>query len=442
MAIEPINYLGMVPQQDFLRDIQGGLQLGVGLRQAQQQAAQQERDVQMAQQYKTDIAAAMTNPSPRVFAALAAKYPAQREALKQSWEQLDAAERKSQGEAALQASFALESGNTEAAKGVLQNRIAALENSGMDASQEKLILGAIDTHPKAVRGHLLQWAAFTQDPQKLAENYGKIGGELRAGDLHTDAVREAGAKAAGAEADAQTKAVTAKYADSQALADLEKKRWDVKKIVADIDFQRESNRIAAISAAANREGNSLKREELKLKLEEARTARDDKLREKVAKAESAATSMDNMLNTVERLLKNPALNDVVGAIEGRDFYPNTLAAAATTPTPYGLFSSSGDDRADAIALVDNLGSQAFLSQVPTVQGMGALSNAEGEKLQSALQNLSRKQSETQFRENLREVQRLVRKGRDNVSKRYGVPLGAPDTPASPAERPPLSSFYR
>jgi hypothetical protein len=118
-----------------------------------------------------------------------------------------------------------------------------------------------------------------------------------------------------------------------------------------------------------------------------------------------------MLNTADRVLKNPSLNSVLGSIQGR------------------LPAFVSDEANDAIALIDTLGSQAFLSQIPNVKGMGALSNAEGEKLQSALQNLTRKQSEKQFRENLSEAQRLMLKARKNISTRFGVPETTPDTPA-------------
>lgn len=34
----------------------------------------------------------------------------------------------------------------------------------------------------------------------------------------------------------------------------------------------------------------------------------------------------------------------------------------------------------------------------------------------------------------------MKKARENISKRSGVPLAKPDTPAAPGARPPLSSF--
>ncbi|MFW1812974.1 hypothetical protein ACG9HX_16980, partial [Acinetobacter ursingii] len=85
------------------------------------------------------------------------------------------------------------------------------------------------------------------------------------------------------------------------------------------------------------------------------------------------------------------MRDVIGSIEGADYYPTQAAAALNTFNPVG--GSSGDDRADSIALIETLGSQAFLSQSPAIKGLGQLSNVEGDKLQAAFQNLGRKQSE-------------------------------------------------
>lgn len=397
-----------------------GLTDGITLNALQQKRQQEQVALAQRKQMQVELNALSKNPTPQAIGALMVKYPSLSEEMKRASEVLAPAQRQAQIEHGAQAYAAVLSGKTDIAQQLMAERAAALRNSGneQEAAAYDMMGTLIKDHPEVAKTTMgLRLSAAMGD--KFAETFAKLGDEQRAQELQPDAVRKGKADAdtavsgaASAKSKAVTDAVTAKYADSQALADLTKKQWDVKKIVADIDFQRESNRIATMNAAANREGNTLKREELKLKIEDARMARDDKLREKVAKAESGASAMDNMLNTVQRVLQNPALNDVVGSIEGR--MPSVLS----------------DDGADAIALLETLGSQAFLSQVPTVQGMGSLSNAEGEKLQSALQNLGRKQSESQVRANLAEVQRLVQKGRNNISKRYGVPLSAPDTPAA------------
>lgn len=414
-----------------------GLKDGVAIRQLETERTAAAAKAQQQAQMQADLAVLSRNPTPAAIASMMVKYPGLSEDLKRGADVAGEAQQQAQLEHGTQVYAAVLNNQPDVARRLLTERATALRNYGneREAGAADAFATMISDHPELAKTTIGVRLAAAMGPDKFTEAFGKIGAEQRAGDLHGDLVRKGKAEATGAEADAQTKAVTAKYADSQALADLKKKQWDVRKIVADIDFQRESNRIAAMNAAANREGNALKKQELQLRLEEARRDRDDKLRAKVADVESAASNIDNMLNTIERIKKNPSLNSVVGSMEGRSLYPN---ATLGTLSPFG----DGDERSDAIALIETLGSQAFLSQIPNIKGMGALSNAEGEKLQAAFQNLSRAQSEKQFRATLEEATRLLNKGRATVSKRYGVPLGAPDTPAAAAERPPLSSFQR
>jgi hypothetical protein len=270
------------------------------------------------------------------------------------------------------------------------------------------------------------------DGKKVLDNIAAQGQEQRAAELQPLKVRQEAA-------DATTKETTAKYADRQALADLETKGWNIKKLEADVDYQRQAKRIAAMTADLAKKKDKREAEELQLKINEATEKKNGVLREKVATAEAGASSIDNMMNTIARIKTLPGVREVVGSLEGQRFYPTQVAAVANTLNP---FTSSGDDRADAIALIDTLGSQAFLAQIPSIKGMGALSNAEGEKLQSAFQNLGRAQSEKQFNATLDEATRLLMKAREGLSKSTGVPLSKPDTPAAPGARPPLDSFFK
>lgn len=427
--VQPINYLAAMPQPgELLRSIQGGLQVGSQIQQMQMQRQafdmqrQQAKQAQAAQvQYQAELQAALANPTPRAFAALTARYPQHREAVKQAADQFGQDRIQAELRDAGTIAAALQANRPEVAVSRLDKRIAAMETAGEDSASLKLLREQVQTSPQQALGSLLRVVSGLPGGEKLLENLGKVGTEERAAALAPAAQRKAAAEATTAE-------VAAKYADSQAIQDLALKGWNIKAIEADIGFKRESNRIAAMNAALNREGNELKREELRMKIDDARRARESAVREKVATAEAGASSIDNMLNTVERIKANKSLGDVVGSFEGR------LPAVVT--------SGLDDEEADAIALIETLGSQAFLAQIPNIKGMGALSNAEGEKLQSALQNLGRAQSEKQFRANLDEAARLLNKGRESLARSTGVPLGRPDTPAAPGARPPLDSFFR
>lgn len=430
----PINYLAAAPQADFLRNIQGGLQIGQawqqGQREAQlfeQQQAQLQAQQQAAQQYQADVSAAMANPTPAGIRALALKYPQHGKVYSELLTGLSGEQRTAALGDTASLAAALSGGRTDVASRLVDQRIEAMRTRGEQTADVEALRDAIKTNPQAAYGHALSLlAGFGEDGSKVLDTLSKA----RTQPLTE---RKAAADTSAAESDAATKAIAAKYGEQSALLDLQKKGWDIRGIEADIEFKKQSTRIAAMNAALGREGNDLKRQELQLKIQEARGKLDEKVRDRVAAAESGASAIDNMLNTVERIKTNKSLDSVVGSLEGKAFYPNTVAG---TLNPFG----NGDERADAIALIETLGSQAFLAQIPNIKGMGALSNAEGDKLQSALQNLSRAQSEGQFRANLDEAARLLKKGRESLSRSTGVPLGKPDTPAAPGTRPPLSTF--
>lgn len=201
----------------------------------------------------------------------------------------------------------------------------------------------------------------------------------------------------------------------QASTDLRKQELEFNKQQKQLDLQ-----LKVLESQMKREDNDLKKQDLALKIEDqkqkiadAAKQRETMTREKDAELKQANFSMDNMLNTVERIKKSPKLDSVIGTVQGRmDAYADDEAAAT-------------------IRLIEGLGSQAFMAMIPSIKGMGALSNAEGDKLAASLQNLSRVTSEEAFRENLSEVERLIKKSRSFMAEKYGKEQTAPDTPAAP-----------
>lgn len=210
-------------------------------------------------------------------------------------------------------------------------------------------------------------------------------------------------------------ATAAKFAESKAVQDLKMGEAQIKKMAADTEISRMNVQIAAMNAATSREGNSIKKQENELKLQEMIDKRDDVVREKVGKVESARSAIDNTLNTIDKLFKNPAWKDVVGSAEGR------------APE---FASVLDDDESNAIALINTIGSQVFLSAVREAGSMTGMTEKEGDKLQNSLASLGRAQGEKSFEENGREAQRLLMKARKLLTTRYGVPDTVPDTPAA------------
>lgn len=396
------------------------------IREAQIKGQMQEMALQQQMQLRTDLASIASNPTPDALAKLAVKYPQLSEQFKRSYDMLAPQQQQNKLNAAIPVYAAVLNGRSALAASQLRDTATALENSGQqqEAAQTRAMADLVEQHPEQAKMTMGLLMSSVMGPDKFAETFGKLGAEARSAEKAPAELAKANADASTAQSDAAIKKAQALHADESVLLDLQKKGWDIKALQSDIDYKKRANDIAAMNASTARQGNDLKRQELQLQLEQKKQALDQHVRDTVAGAESSAANIDNSLNTIERIKKNPALNSVLGSIQGR--MPALL----------------DDQASDAIALIETLGSQAFLSQIPAMKGQGALSNAEGEKLQAALTNLSRVQSETQFRANLDEAARLMKKARSNISKKTGVPLAAPDTPAAPGSRPPLSSFQK
>jgi len=395
----PINYAGMQQTPDIGDSILQGLKIGQAFRQGQDQRAALAKADATRKQYATDLQAAFDAKTPEAFASLSAKYPTQREAFKQSWEILNQDQKDSQFRVGVQAFGALRSGKTDVAAQLLDEQIAAATNAKQPVDNLKMLRTALDTAPEQVQNQL-GLALSSIDPKKWSD----MTTELRNAEKAPSELTEAQAKAKKA-------AVESQFAESNAVLDLKKKGWEISQIEESIGIQKENNRIAALNAAASKESNELKRKELEQRAADAKTARDEKVQALAADLEASRNVSDNMLSTVSRIKLTPV--DVVGRATG------TIQGSSLMPT-------ISQDVADFEELVSTLRSQAFLTQAQQLKGQGALSENEGKKLEAALQNLSLRQSSTQFLDNVTEIERLVKKGRETLTKRYGLPAVAPD----------------
>lgn len=204
--VQPINYLAMFPQQDFLRDIQGGLQLGVGLREIQDKREAQERAILAQQQYQQDISAAMASPTPQAFASLAVKYPQHREAFKQGWETLSTDQQQNELRDMTTLAATLKSNRPDVALKRIDERIASMRNSGQPTDQLQFLRDQVEQNPTQAYGSVLQVLSGVPGGDKALTNL--ISAE------------KAPAELAKAEEEAKIKKVEAKFAQPKAEADI------------------------------------------------------------------------------------------------------------------------------------------------------------------------------------------------------------------------------
>lgn len=409
---QPFNYMLNVP--DPSQSVMGGVQnaLSIGNMMSQRNLTEQKAlDIQNAReaqdQMNADLGALGKSPTPSALASMMIKYPSLSENFKRTYDVLSSEQKTSRVGQASQVYAAIQAGKPEIAQQLLVEQAAAARNSGMEneAKTAETMAELVKLNPKTAEISTGLFLASAMGPDKFTETFTKLQGEQRDAELQPSKLTESQAKAHKA-------AIEAKFAESDAVLDLQKKGWDVTKIQEDIKIAKQNASIAAINAQIAREGNQIKREENRLKLREMVDKRDTAVREKAADLESTRASMDNMLNTADRILKTPI--GVIGSAAG--------PVSSRMPT-------LSQDTADFESLVETLGSQSFMAQIPSIKGMGALSNAEGEKLQAALQNFSLRQSPARLLENVREAQRLILKARKNMTVRAGLPETIPDTPA-------------
>tara|TARA_R110000744_G_C19371646_1_gene562797 strand:- start:28981 stop:30243 length:1263 start_codon:yes stop_codon:yes gene_type:complete len=389
--------------------IMGGLNISSGLNQLEA-AKTAAADAEVAkQQMSADINAVMAKgaPSASDFANLTVKYPQFNEQFKQAWDMMGGEQQQNRIGQMTDVYATLEAGNTDVAKQILETQAQAAENSGDERSAKaaRALISTIELNPATARTSVGLRLASAMGPEKFTETFTKLQDERREAEIDPATLSLAQSKAKKA-------AVDADFASSNAATDLQKKGWDIYKIQEDTKIAKENSKIAAITAGIKREQNDLKKQEMQAKLDEMKLGRDAAVREKVAEVESANFNIDNMLNTADRILQTPigVIDDATGTVDSLTF---TL----------------DQDVADFERLIETIDAQAFLSQIPNITGMGALSDAEGKKLAAALQNFSLKQSPKRLMENVREAQRLLLKARANISSKHGVPESIPDTPA-------------
>lgn len=414
----PIDYTSAFanvpsPQESFMQGVRDSATMQQLQAQRQQQAIalqQAEAARQQQLQMQSDLGALSQNPTSAGIAKFTTRYPHLSEPMKRAFDMLEPAEKQAQLKNWNEVSAAFETNHPEIAIKLMREQATALRNSKneREAGAAEAMANLAETDPVFAKILTGKMVATIAGPEKYAEAMAKIGGEQRAQDLAPAALRKAMAEAAAAESEEKVKAVDAKYADSKAMQDIEKKGWDIKKIKADIDISRESNRIAAMNAAANREGNTLKREELRMKIDDAKLARDDKIRSKVAEAETEISGVTDMKDLIGTILADPSsLKAVTGASAWKGAIPGT----------------ENRSMAGKVEQLVNMTAAINLDKLK-----GPMSDKDILFVKRISANLDRYQDEDVFEGDLKKLQAIAERTENKLREKYGVPAPAKPTP--------------
>lgn len=407
----PYNYMAAIPRPDLARSIQAGAMLGEAIGGAISAKRQSEAD----EQFSRDLQDTLSRPGFKSFTDLMTKYPDKAENIAKLNASLDENQKRQIFNTGIKIFTAMESGYNDIAKSILDEEIQAAQNAGQDVRTLSRIREQMETDPQAAKAGIGLYTAGSnfEGWKKANESFqSQVSEQAKREKLQFESAES--------RAKAQKAAVDSKFAESNALLDLQKKGYDIKKIQQDLAFASDNQRIALLDKQLQREQNDLKRVELESKIADAKSARDSKVREKAAEAESAVASIDNGIATVDRILNNPSWRDVVGALEGGEGIVG------------GALTGFDEKELDAIAAIETLGSQVFLANAKQFGSTAGLSEKEGNKLQAAAASLTRRQSEESFKQNLEIVKSLMEKARANVFKRTGVPEIPREVPGASA----------
>lgn len=152
----------------------------------QQRAVQQQQQAKLAQEqsrqqrYSQWVHRLRSDRSPETMSEFMLEFPEQSEAISKAFEPMDEAKKQTQLGFYGQALSALDRGDKDAAKQVVQSRLAAARNTiGAEQEVKELEYGLsmIDSNPDALRDSLAS-TVFTLDPERYKTLYATRGGEM------------------------------------------------------------------------------------------------------------------------------------------------------------------------------------------------------------------------------------------------------------------------
>jgi hypothetical protein len=408
--MQPMNY--MIDVGNPIASLQQGYQLGAGIRndiQKQQEAEAQRIEAKRQSREQAAVIDELTsNPTADNYAKAMLVMPGAREQLKSSFELRNSAAIQNDVNEAGQLYSAIKNGAVDVAKQMLQTRLAGLENSGAPAREIQAVRAMsqlIDQNPQMVAGQALAVLQTAPGGDKILSAIATGGKEQREQDLQPSLVRKGVADAGAAE-------VKARFAESEAVLDLEKKGWDIKKIKEDIDINKQNARIAAMNASLAREGNALKRQEIQMKMDDAIAARDEKVRGKVAEATTAINAVNSTAGVFNDILSD---EDTLRAAVGTSAWRGSIPGTKTRSMAGKL------EQLQNMMTAENLG---LLK--------GAMSDNDIKFLRNISTNLDRYQDEDSFLSEMKRVGKNLAKAQNQIAKKYGAPIESFDLPSSEA----------
>jgi hypothetical protein len=371
MAIQPIDY-----SSAGLQALQGGLQTGLGLREAsmrQQLFDQQQARQEKQQQFGLSLQKAWESGDNKAMVDLIASNPEQLQTIQGMMGFRDQQQRQAIGNVATQLTAALDSGNVQGAAGVIQSNAEALQAMGQDPSS---LLQQLQQDPASLRKGADSLMLLTMSPDQIMSYKQKLEDQQLKRDQLNVQMRGQDIAARGQDISAGSAA-------------------------ADREIRRLENQQRSLDRQLARETNELKQQELRQKMDVAKERSDTLRREKASAGEAAISTFDRSIDTIDEILADPALPSAVGVKGITSYLP-------------------GSDAQTVKAKIETLKSQSFLNEVEKMKGLGALTEAEGQRLVSAIGSLDRDMPEKAFKAELNKIRGYMETRKSAAAKKYGL----------------------
>ena len=186
---QPFDYT-FKQQGDPFGSTMKGVETALGLanyaakqKQALADAALKEQELKSVQEMQGELATLSKNPNATAtdFTQMMIKYPSLSKDLEKSWGLLSAEQKNNEVSYGSQVLFALEGGQPDMAKNLINERITALRNSGREdeAKKQEVLLGIVDTNPDAAKVSTNLSLVAALGPEKYQDLRTKIEGEKR-----------------------------------------------------------------------------------------------------------------------------------------------------------------------------------------------------------------------------------------------------------------------
>ncbi len=370
MALEPVNYGSM---QIAPADL-GGI-IGDVLKQRQTN--------ELKQQYATDLKSAFNDGSPTAMAALALKYPGQAEGIKSFMGTMTAEQNKKQMDDLTDGYSALLNGRKDVALSLLDQHIKAGENTGEDTSQLQNLRQLVDADPKTAMTHI----GFTLSNLMGGEQF-----KNTFENVNPAAISKT-------QSEAQIKQLEAEGKPTEIALGQQKTAEEIKSAQSTRENAQIEQQLKGIDRQIAMADSETKRQELQLKRDELVQKQQQTGVSATEGAQDTLDTLNNTMSTVDSLMNSPYLESSFGV--------GTLTGKVAGMIP-------GSESTDFNAQIETLKSQQFLAQAKQLKGMGALSDAEGARLERAVSSLDRDQSPKAFKNSLGVIKSTLQKAQNKL----------------------------